>query len=314
MDELAKLTAAARAGSGPALNSLGLMALKGDGVPKNPAKAIDCFRRGAELGHVDCQFNLAVCHLEGEAVPRDMAMAHQWMLKAAEQGYAAAQYNLGAMLMQGAMGTRDAAVAISWWNKAAEQNEPNALYELGQCLRMGEDVARDELMAISCYRRAADLGHRQATFSLALMLEHGFLGQPGDPANAARWYSQAAAKGHPGASHNLGILHAAGNGAGHEADTAKGLFDYAVGCGEDSAMFSLGLLLYRGGPGLAPDLVEACKWALLSLRHCPEGNAQKLLDALGPHLSAGQLDEARGRAARWQRESKPLLWVVRNAG
>lgn len=299
----------ARAGNGYALKRLGLMALKGDDVPKNLAKAVDCFRRGAAIGHADCQYNLAGCYLDGEGVARDMPMAYQWMAKAAEQGHATAQYNLGAMQKQGATGAPDASAAVTWWEKAAAQDEPNALYALAQCYRKGDGVLPDEVTAFSLYQRAADLEHMEATFSLALMIEHGILRQPGDPAVAARWYSQAAHRGHAGAAHNLGILLARGNGVAQEADTAQALFEYAIGCGEDSALFSLGLLLYRGGPGLAPDLVEACKWALLSLHRRPEDGAQKLLDALGPHLTAAQIAAAEDLAANWQRRSTPLAWV-----
>lgn len=306
---LAWFVQAARAGQGDALNTLGLMALKGDEVPRNLAKAADCFRRGAEAGHAPCQYNLACCHLEGEGVPRDAASAMRWMNAAAEQGHATAQYNLGAMLCQGAAGAPDKAAGLAWFEKAAALNEPEALYQLGQHYRQGDGVSPDELTAMHCYRRAADLDHLQAAFSLALMIEQGFLHQPGDPALAAQWYTRAAFKGHAPACHNLGILHARGLGVAHEADTARALFEYAIGCGEDSAMFSLGLLLYRGGPGLAPDPLEACVWALLSRQYRPEDGGQKLLDALAPHLGSEEIALAQEKAQAWQRQSTPLTWM-----
>jgi len=306
---------AAQSGNPAAFNRLGLLAQKGEEVPQNLVKAADCFRRGAELGDAVCQYNLACCYLEGEGVSKDISLAYPWMLKAAEQAQAAAQYNIGVMLYQGAIGEPNVARGLAWLEKAAAQDQPDALYQLGLCFHYGNGVDADEMTARVFYRRATELGHIAATYSFAWMIEHGImqgtaLHQEGDPAMAAGWYARAARGGHPMAANNLGLLYAQGVGVAQEGDTAKNLFEYAISCGEDSAMFSLGLLLYRGGPGLASDLIEAMKWGLLSLHHQPQGNAQKLLETLAPKMTIEQIDEAQTRADQWQRTAKTLLWTT----
>lgn len=305
---------AAKAGEGLAFNKLGLLAFEGKDVPQNIAKAVDCWTRGARLGHANCQYNLACCHLEGEGVPKDVAQAYPWMLKAAEQGHAAAQYNVGAMLFQGGIGEPDIAGALDWLGKAAKQDHPEALYKLGLCYQYGNGVEVDELTARDLYRRAAELGHVEGTYSFAWMIEHGImqgtlLHQEGNPAIAAGWYSRAASQGHPRAANNLGMLYAQGLGVAQEGLEARSLFEYAVSLGEDSAMFNLGLLMYYGAPDLAPDLIEAWKWGQLSLRHVPQGNAQKLLDALAKEMTAEQINEAQTRADQWQRTTQTVLWT-----
>ena len=56
--------------------------------------AVHWYRRGAEQGDADAQFNLGVMYAEGEGVARDDAEARRWYRKAAEQGHADAQHNL----------------------------------------------------------------------------------------------------------------------------------------------------------------------------------------------------------------------------
>jgi len=62
-------------------------------VSKNRPEAIKWFRRAAEQGDTDSQFNLGQFYISGKGVPKDSAEAAKWFRKAAEQGLAVAQYN-----------------------------------------------------------------------------------------------------------------------------------------------------------------------------------------------------------------------------
>ena len=73
------------------------MYANGEGVPKDPAKAVELFQKAAEQGNVDAQNNLGVMYYAGEGVPRDETKAKEWFKKAAAQGNADAQANLDAM-------------------------------------------------------------------------------------------------------------------------------------------------------------------------------------------------------------------------
>ena len=62
------------------------MHLEGEGVKQDSAAAVEWYRKAAEGGHVDSQFNLGVMCETGEGVEQDMAEAAKWYRKAAAQG------------------------------------------------------------------------------------------------------------------------------------------------------------------------------------------------------------------------------------
>jgi uncharacterized protein len=62
---------------------------------RDRAEAARWFRKAAEQGHVDAQYNLGDAYYYGQGVPQDYAEAAWWYRKAAEQGHASAQHDLG---------------------------------------------------------------------------------------------------------------------------------------------------------------------------------------------------------------------------
>jgi len=60
-------------------------------------EAVTWFRKAAEQGLADAQFNLALMYWKGYGLPQDYIKAVAWYQKAARQGFTNAQYNLGVM-------------------------------------------------------------------------------------------------------------------------------------------------------------------------------------------------------------------------
>ena len=73
------------------------MYLHGQGVRQDYAQAVKWYRKAAEQGFAEAQYNLGVRYDQGQGVPQDYAEAVKWYRKAAEQGDAEAQLNLGVM-------------------------------------------------------------------------------------------------------------------------------------------------------------------------------------------------------------------------
>ena len=63
----------------------------GQGVPQDRAEAARWYRKAAEQGDADAQFNLGLMYHNGQGVPQDHAEAARWSRKAAEQRDAEAQ-------------------------------------------------------------------------------------------------------------------------------------------------------------------------------------------------------------------------------
>ena len=70
------------------------------------------YRKAAEQGYADAQFNISKMYYKGDGVSQDYAEAAKWYRKAAEQGHDWAQYNLGWMYFCGEGVPKDYAEAV----------------------------------------------------------------------------------------------------------------------------------------------------------------------------------------------------------
>ena len=91
---LPALEQAADAGNTRALTMLAALYQRGQGVEKDPTRAIDLYRRAAELGDAEAQFNLGNIYLLGEGIVADEAWALTYYRDAATQGHELALRNM----------------------------------------------------------------------------------------------------------------------------------------------------------------------------------------------------------------------------
>ena len=99
----------ARAGDAMAQNIMGLAYKCGMGVKQDHAASIQWFRRAAEQGEADAQFNLGRLYAsevdgmykKGRAAPADDAQAFKWYRLSAEQGHTQAQVRLAQLFAKG---------------------------------------------------------------------------------------------------------------------------------------------------------------------------------------------------------------------
>ena len=111
-------------GDSAAQFALGLLYDKGQGVPRDDAKALEWYTKSAEGGYAKAQYNLALMYEHGEGIKADLNQAREWFRKAAvggngsamdhlrhlaEGGDVRAQYELGVMALNGDGAKRDPA-------------------------------------------------------------------------------------------------------------------------------------------------------------------------------------------------------------
>ena len=135
-------------------------------MEKDPALAVEWYRKAAEQGNVDAQVNLGWCYEQGEGVEKDPALAVEWYRKAAEQGNAGAQLNLGWCYRKGEGVEKNPAVAVEWYRKAAEQGNAGAQLNLGECYQKGEGVEKNPAAAAQWIRKTAERGGDYAQWAL----------------------------------------------------------------------------------------------------------------------------------------------------
>ena len=143
-----------------------------------------------------------------------------WWRKAAEQGYAQAQYNLGVMYAEGEGVTRDYEKVVEWWQQAADQGFADAQYNLGWLYYYGEGVPTG-LSKSGCFGIKKLLGKTITLLRLGWVscLPRGY-GVRQDDEKAMEWYQKAegqikkdAERGDDYAQYTLGWLYAQGGGA-----------------------------------------------------------------------------------------------------
>lgn len=169
------------------------------GTEGDPVEAAACFRKAAESGHSEAQYELGILLQEGKGVPQDTGEAAAWFEKAADRGVAWAQYRLGYLCHNGATGVnQDAERAAKFYRLAAEQGVAAAQNNLGLLYRLGFGVQEDIAEALLWYGKAADQNFALSIRNLAEIQRFGFGEISKNLAEARRRYRQLA-ENHPDA-------------------------------------------------------------------------------------------------------------------
>ena len=99
-------------------------------LKKSDEDAVKWFRKAAEQGNLEGQFNLGIAYYHGFGVKKDLTEAVTWFRKAAEQGYGDAQYILAAAYQNGIGGMpKDIVQADLWLGLAEAQGNKDAARE-----------------------------------------------------------------------------------------------------------------------------------------------------------------------------------------
>ena len=112
------------------------------------------FRKAADQGNAEAQYDLGLCYEVGSGVPEDEVEAVKWYRKAAEQGHAEAQTDLGRCYNYGRGVKEDAVEAVKWYRKAAKQRNTTAIMCLGDCFKLGDGMPEDIVEAYAFYNLA----------------------------------------------------------------------------------------------------------------------------------------------------------------
>lgn len=161
---------AAEAGFADAQAAFGQMLLDGDGVARDPQKAIGWFGKAAEQGHAMAINMIGRCYDQGWGVDIDKARAAEWFRIAANMGLDWAQYNYATLLALGEGVPEDKSAALALLRQAAAQGNAKAINFVGSFYEDGWVVARDMTTAADHYRRAAEGGDFRGRFNHARML------------------------------------------------------------------------------------------------------------------------------------------------
>lgn len=131
--------------------------------------AFKIFHDLAEDDDLAAMRNVALMYRRGQGVPRNPQKALDWFERAAEAGLGTAQADLGVMLLDGEAGDPEPHEAIMWLTYASDAGHAGAQFRLGQLYEKGEYVSQNLELAKRLYAEAAARGHREAGARLAAL-------------------------------------------------------------------------------------------------------------------------------------------------
>lgn len=115
----------------------------------------------AANGNSDALFNIGQLYRQGKGVERDLARAMEYFRRSANLGHVAAEGNLGTLLYF--QKPRRAKEALKWWGKAARGGDVRAQYMLGLVNANGEDIPKNVPRALMWLSLSAAGGFDSAT-------------------------------------------------------------------------------------------------------------------------------------------------------
>jgi TPR repeat protein len=119
------------------------------------------WKRLAEQGNADAQFNLGVMYDNGTGVLQNYKTAAKWYELSAKQGNAVAQSNLGMMYENGQGVLQDYKTAVKWYELSAKQGDISAQSNLGVMYEKGQGVLQDYVRAHMWFNIASISGENK---------------------------------------------------------------------------------------------------------------------------------------------------------
>jgi TPR repeat protein len=149
------------AGDARACNSRGFDYWNGTGVKKDPAKAIELFRKACDAGNAEACVNLAAGYENGLGIKKDVARANELYRSACEAGEAGGCSNLAFNYGSGIGLSKELGKANSYYGKACEGRLAEACFNLAVNYQEGTGVQKSIASANDFFRKACELGYKE---------------------------------------------------------------------------------------------------------------------------------------------------------
>lgn len=130
-------------GNGRAAGMLGLLYLKGRGVPKDNKMCVKWHEAAAKKSDKEGLYRLGLfLYTASLGLEKDIDRAQKYFAKSAEKGYTKAAYMYGISLQQ-----LEPEHALTWFLRAANDNHTQAIFEVGKAYVLGMGTKVDKQVA-----------------------------------------------------------------------------------------------------------------------------------------------------------------------
>jgi TPR repeat protein len=236
-------------GNAQGCNELGLMCVKGDGVPKDTTEALALFTKACDGGYAAGCFNLGVMYGESVGVSRDSAKAVALFTRACDGGYVRGCFNLAIIYDDGDGVPKDPAKALPLFAKACDGEYTAGCNSLGVMYDKGDGVAKDTTKASALFTKACDGGYANACFNLGVMYDKSD-GVSKDLAKALALFTKSCDGRVANGCFNLGLMYAKGVGVRRDSAKAAALYKKACDGGYAAGCKNFGMMNKKTGASL----------------------------------------------------------------
>ena len=131
---------------------IGTMYKNSLGTPKDMIKAIEYFKRSAEMNNIYAKRTLALEYISGKHLELDIEKGLEMLTECADSGDIMSCYKLGKIYFKGEIVYEDLNVAEKYFLKASEKENQYAYYSLGKLYLEKEKYSLDK--AVGCFEKA----------------------------------------------------------------------------------------------------------------------------------------------------------------
>jgi TPR repeat protein len=117
--DLERTQTAAAAGDANAMYRLAERSWRGDGVNRDRSKAVELYRKAADLGSDDAMLQMGFLHENGGELPANHEQAVAWFRRAVDSGNESAMFHLGVRYWSGRGVHQDLVEAYKWLDLAS---------------------------------------------------------------------------------------------------------------------------------------------------------------------------------------------------
>lgn len=139
---------AASLGDPDSMGKTGMFYLLGEGVPRDIDVALKWLEISNFAGSLVGNWGLALVHRHGFKVRKDPAKAFEMMKDGAEKGHILSMQSVAEMYASGEGTHKDLAASANWHLRAANRNHKPSMAELGKCYWDGLGVPKDRMLAL----------------------------------------------------------------------------------------------------------------------------------------------------------------------
>lgn len=202
-------------------------------------------------------------------------------------------------------GEQDWERMVSLLRKAVEKGSHEAEFKLGACYFYGRGVPKDAREAVRLYGLAAKGGVAEAQYNLSVCYGRGE-GVERNDEEMLKWLKLAEEQNLPIAQHFLGNLNLHGQALPQNKQRGIELITAAALQGVATAQYDLSLC-HEFGTGVTRDVVQAYKWAIISIRsgfaRGDEALGKEVVEKLRAQMTAAQISEGERLANEWKPEA-----------